>query len=101
MTSPSTIGGTPERDSSAVHRPTTTNTVSVAKDTQTGQVAAAKSGSSKPTQQITTESITAPQEAGKMTPKMTNQPKKTAQPGRNPTTTTGETSGTGKTLIIF
>lgn len=97
----STVRGTPEHDSSAVHKPTTTTTVSVAKDIQTGQTVAAKSGSySKPTQQIATESITAPQEAGRTTPKMTNQPKKTARPGRNPMSTTGKTSGIGKTLIM-
>lgn len=99
--SPSTIRSTPERDSSAVHRPTTSTTVSVAKDTQTGQAVASKSGSySKPTQQITTESITSPEESGRTTTQMTNQPRKTAQPGRNPMRTTGETSGTGKTLIM-
>lgn len=99
--SPSTDRGAPEHDSSAVDRPATITTVPVAEDKQTGQAVATKSGSnSKPTQQITTESITSPQEAGRTSPKMTNQPKKTAQPGRNPMSTTGETSGTGKTLIM-
>lgn len=98
--SSSTDRGTPEHDSSAVHRPTTTTTVSVAKDKQTGKAVATNSSYSKPTQQITTESITSSQEAGRTTPKMTNQPKKTAQPGRSPMSTTGETSGTGKTVIM-
>lgn len=98
--SPSTIRGTPEYDSSAVRRHTTTTTVTVAKDTQKGH-AVAKSGSySKPTQQSTTEYITAPQEGGRTTPKTTNQPRKAAQPGRNPLSTKGETSGTGKILIL-
>lgn len=94
--SPSTIRGTPERDSSAVHRPTTTTTVSVA-----GRAVAAKSGPySEPTQQSTTEFITAAPEGGRTTPKMTNQPKKTAQLGKNPLSTKGETSGTGKILTV-
>lgn len=98
---PSTVRGPPERDSSAVHRPTTPTAVSAAKDTQAGQSVAAKSGSySKPTQQIRTESVTAPQEAGRTNPKMTNQPKKPAESGRNPMSTSGETSGKGKTLIM-
>lgn len=97
---PSTVRGPPERDSSAVHRPTTPTAVSAAKDTQNGQSVAAKSGSySKPTQQIRTESVTGPQEAGRTTPKMANQLKKPAQSG-NTMSTTGGTSGTGKTLLM-
>lgn len=92
--SPSTTKVTPERDSSAV-------TSSATKDTKTGQVVAAKSDSdSKTTQQITTESITATQEASRASPRMTIQPKKTTQLGRNPASATVESSGTGKTLIM-
>lgn len=91
----------PEGDSSAVRRPVTTTTGSVAKETQTGQVVVAESDSySKTTQQIATESITATQEVARMSPRMTTQPKKTAQLGRNLTSTTVDSSGTGKTLIM-
>lgn len=98
--SPSPTKVIPEGDSSAVRKPVTTTT-SVAKETQTGQVVVAESDSySKTTQQITTESITATQEVARMSPRMTMQPKKTAQLGRNLTSTTVESSGTGKTLIL-
>lgn len=101
MKSPSTSKIIPEGDSSAVRRPVTTATGSVAKETQTGQVVVVESDSySKTTQQITAESITATQEAARMSPRMTMQPKKTAQLGRNLTSTTVESSGTGKTLIM-
>lgn len=98
--SPSTVSGTPQRDSSAVLKPTTTATLSVAKNTKTVQATTERGSYSEPAQQITSESITSPQEAGRTTPKMTNQPKKTAQPGRTLTNTPGESSGTGKTLTM-
>lgn len=89
MNSPSTTKVTPQRDSS------------VTKDTKTGQVVAAKSDSyAKTTHQITTESITATQEASRASPRMTIQPKKTNQLGRNPSSATVESSRTGKTLIM-
>lgn len=92
MKSPSATKVTPERDSSAA-------TVTMA--TKTGQVVAAKSDSySKTTHQITTESITATQEASRASPRMTIQPKKTTQLGRNPANASVESSGTGKTLIM-
>lgn len=101
MKSPSTTKVIPEGDSSAVRRPVTTTTGSVAKETQNGQVVVAESDSySKMTQQITTGSITATQEAARMSPRMTMQPKKTAQLGRNLSSTTVESSGTGETLIM-
>lgn len=101
MKSPSTTKVIPEGDSSAVRRPLTTTTGSVATETQTGQVVVAESDSySKITQQITTEAITATQEAARMSPRMTMQPKKTAQLGRNLTSTTVESSGKGKTLVM-
>lgn len=100
MKSPSTTRVTPERDSS-VHSPTTAATASVAKERQTGQVIAAKSDSnSKTTQQITTQSITATQEVARTSPRMTIQPKKTVPLGRHPMSTTLDSSGIGKTLIM-
>lgn len=101
MKSPSTTKVIPEGDSSAVRRPVTTTTGSVAKETQNRQVVVAESDSySKTTQQITTESITATKEDARMSPGMTTQPKKTAKLGRNLTSTTVESSGTGKTLMM-
>lgn len=100
MKSPLTTRVTPEGDSS-VHSPMTAATASVAKETQTGEVIAAKSdSSSKTTQQITTQSIFATQEAARTSPRMTSQPRKTVPLGRNPVSTTLDSSGIGKTLLM-